>query len=74
MLYHRVHFFQYLYLNHFCRQVIRTDSSHILPYGHVAVDLAPSARIYVGGGDLELGCDALRENEGTWSREHPADP
>ena len=59
-LYRRLHFSQYVYLNHFCKQVIRTDKSHILPYKHVVMDLAPSSKIYVGGGDLELGCDALK--------------
>lgn len=78
-LYRKVSFFQYLYLNHFCRQVVRTDHSHILPYKHVAVDLAPGSQIILGGGDLELGCDAvkgskaetrirLREN-GIWTNE-----
>lgn len=59
-LYRKVSFFQYIYLNHFCRQVIRTDNSHILPYKHVVVDLAPSSKIYLGGGDLELGCDSIK--------------
>lgn len=78
-LYHRLHFAQYIYLNHFCKQVIRIDNSRILPYKHVALDLDPECKIYMSGGDLELGCDAvrgskaetrirLRENS-TWTNE-----
>ncbi len=59
-LYSKVSFFQYLYLNHFCKQVIRTDNSHILPYKHVVLDLAPNSKIFLGGGDLELGCDSMK--------------
>lgn len=58
-LFRKLRFFQYLYLNHFCRNVIRTDSSRILPYKNTIVDLDPFAKIYLGGGDIELGCDRL---------------
>ena len=59
-LYRQLRLFQYIYLNHFCKQVVRTDNSHILPYKGCVLDLAPSARIYLGGGDLEVGCDRLK--------------
>lgn len=59
-LYRSVRFFQYVYLNHFCKNVIRTDQSHIIPYKNAVLDLAPSSKIYVGGGDLEIGCDRLK--------------
>ena len=59
-LYRQLRFFQYLYLNHFCKQVVRTDNRRILPYKGCVLDLAPSARIYLGGGDLEVGCDRLK--------------
>ena len=59
-LYRQLRLFQYIYLNHFCKQVIRTDNSRILPYKGCVLDLAPSARIYLGGGDMELGCDRLK--------------
>ena len=58
-LYRQLRFFKYLYWNHFCKQVIRTDNSRILPYNGCVLDLAPGARICWGGGDLELGCDRL---------------
>ena len=58
--YRKIRFWEYLRLNHFCPQVIRTDQSHIIPYKHAVVDLAPGSKIYVGGGDLEIGCDSLR--------------
>lgn len=59
-LYRKLRFFQYLYLNYGCKNIVRTDQSRVLPYKNAVLDLAPSSRIYVGGGDLEIGCDALK--------------
>lgn len=58
--YCNIRFFQYMYLNHFCKNVIRTDQSRIIPYKNAVLDLAPSSKIYVGGGDLEIDCDRLK--------------
>ena len=59
-LYRQLRFFQYFYLNHFCKHVVRTDNSRILPYKGCVLDLAPGATIFLGGGDLEVGCDRLK--------------
>lgn len=59
-LYRKLQFIRYLHLNYFCKNVVRTDQSRILPYKHTVLDLDPSARIYLGGGDMEIGCDRLR--------------
>lgn len=59
-LYRKLRFFQYLYLNHFCKSVIRTDRFHIFPYRNTVIEIDPTARIYLGGGDIELGCDQLK--------------
>lgn len=59
-LYRQLRFFQYIYLNHFCKQVVRTDNSRILPYKGCVLNLAPGATIFLGGGDLEVGCDRLK--------------
>lgn len=58
--YTTVRFIPYLYLNHFCKNVIRTDQSHVIPYRGAVLDLEPGARLYLGGGDLELGCERLK--------------
>lgn len=58
-LYRQLRFFQYLYLNHFCKQVVRTDNSRILPYKGSVLDLAPGAKIYLGGNDMEIGYNRL---------------
>lgn len=50
----------YLYLNYFCKNIIRTDQSRIIPYRGTVLELEPGAKIYLGGGDLELGCDHLK--------------
>lgn len=68
-LYRQLRLFQYIYLNHFCKQVIRTDNSRILPYKGCVLDLAPSARIYLGGGDMEIGYNRLEGSRTeTWTR------
>lgn len=58
--YRKVRFFPYIYLNHFCKNIVRTDRSRIIPYRGAVVDLEPGSRIYLGSGDLELGCDRLK--------------
>jgi acetyltransferase-like isoleucine patch superfamily enzyme len=60
--YRSIRFFHYLYLNHFCSRVIRTDQSRIIPYRGAVVELEPGAKLYLRGGDLELGCDRLRHS------------
>lgn len=59
-LYSRLCFLKYLYLNHFCNQIVRTDNSRILPYKGSVIDLASNAKIYLAGGDIEIGCDRLK--------------
>lgn len=58
--YRSVRILPYLYLNHFCKNVIRTDQSRIIPYRGAVLEMEPGAKIYLGGGDLELGCDRLK--------------
>lgn len=58
--YRKIRFFQYIYLNYFCKNVIRTDRSRVIPYRGAVLDLEPDSRIYLGGGDMELGCDRMK--------------
>lgn len=58
--YREICFFRYLYLNYFCKNVIRTDQSRIIPYKGCILDLAPGSKIYLGGNDMEIGCDCLK--------------
>jgi acetyltransferase-like isoleucine patch superfamily enzyme len=51
---------QFLYLNYFCRSVIRSDRSKVIPYRHAVIDLDPSSRIHLSRGDLEIGGDLLK--------------
>lgn len=50
----------YLYLNYFCKAVIRIDKSRIIPYKGAVIDIDPTAKIYLFGGDVEVGCDRLK--------------
>ena len=59
-LYWQLRFFQYLYLNYFCRRVVRTDNSRIIPYKGAVLDMSSSAKIYLSGNDIEIGCDRLK--------------
>lgn len=51
---------EFLYLNYFCGKVIRTDKSKIIPYKHSVLDLGPNSKVYVKGGDIEIGCDLMK--------------
>lgn len=51
---------QYLKLNYFCENIIRLDHSRIIPYKGTIVDIAPSAKIYLSNGNIELGCNKLK--------------
>lgn len=54
---------QFFYLNYFCKSVIRIDSSKIIPYKNVILDIDKSAKIYLCNGDIELGCDLFRKSK-----------
>lgn len=58
-----INFFQYLYLNFFCKSIIRIDQSKLIPYKNSIIDIASDARIYIGGGDVEIGCNLLRRSK-----------
>ena len=57
--YRKIRFFKYLHLNYFCKGVIRMDQSRVIPYKNAVLELRPGAKIYLGGGDVEIGCDQL---------------
>lgn len=58
--YKKIRFFPFLYWNYFCKSVIRTDNSKLIPYKHAVIELEKGARIFLGGGDIEVGCDRLK--------------
>lgn len=53
----------FVYLNYFCKSIIRTDNYKIIPYKNSIIDLAPNSKIYLCGGDIELGCDLMRKSK-----------
>lgn len=58
----KVSIIDFFYLNYFCKSVIRTDRCKVIPYRHAVVEISKTARIYVGGGDIEIGCDSLKRS------------
>ena len=55
-----VQVFSYIYLNYFCKSVIRTDKSKIIPYKYAVIEIANGARVFLAGGDIEIGCDRIK--------------
>lgn len=53
----------FIYLNFFCENIIRTDNSKIIPYKCVVIDIGKNSKIYVGGGDIEIGCDLMKKSK-----------
>ena len=58
--YKKIRFFSFLYWKYFCKSLIRTDNSKLIPYKHAVIELEKGARIILGGGDIEIGCDRLK--------------
>lgn len=77
--YRKIRFLRYIQLNFFCKNVIRTDQSLLIPYKGAVIDIEPGAKLILGGGDMEIGCDLLRGSQAetrirlrkgaTWSSE-----
>lgn len=59
----KVQIIQFIYLNYFCPMIIRTDNSKVIPYKNVVIDIDKSAKIYLGGGDIEIGCELLKKSK-----------
>lgn len=58
--YSKIRFFHYLWLNFFCKSVVRTDRSLLIPYKGAVIDMEPGAILILGGGDVEIGCDLMK--------------
>lgn len=61
-LFKKVNIIDFFYLNYFCKSVIRTDDYKIIPYKNTVIEISKTAKIYVGGGDIEIGCDSLKKS------------
>ena len=58
--YRKIRFFRYIQLNFFCKDIIRTDRSLLIPYKGAVIDIEPGSKLILGGGDMEIGCDLRR--------------
>ena len=59
----KVNIMEFFYLNYFCDKVVRTDRSKIIPYKNAVLDLECNSKIYIGGGDIEIGCDRMKHSK-----------
>lgn len=53
----------FFYLNFFCKNIIRVDNSKIIPYKGSVIDISKEAKIYLSGGDFEIGCEKLKKSK-----------
>ena len=58
-----VNIIDFFYLNYFCESVIRTDHYKLIPYKNSVIDISKNAKIYIRGGDIEIGCDLLKKSK-----------
>ena len=58
----KVNIFDFFYLNYFCKSIIRTDHYKVIPYKNTVIEIPKTAKIYVESGDIEIGCDVLRNH------------
>ena len=56
----KINLVSFIYLNYFCKAVVRTDKSRIIPYKHAIIEFAPGSRMFLAGGDMEIGCEILK--------------
>lgn len=59
----KVNIIDFFYLNYFCEFVIRTDHYKLIPYKNSVIDISKNAKIYIRGGDIEIGCDLLKKSK-----------
>ena len=59
----KVNIIDFFYLNYFCESVIRTDHYKLIPYKNSVIDISKNAKIYILGGDIEIGCDLLKKSK-----------
>ena len=55
----KIRVFHYIFFNYFCKNVVREDQSKVIPYKNAVLEFEPNSKLYLKGGDLEIGCDKL---------------
>ena len=43
--------------------MIRTDHYKLIPYKNSVIDISKKAKIYIRGGDIEIGCDMIKKSK-----------
>lgn len=52
--------FQYIYLNYFCRMIVRKGKGKIIPYRNSIIDLERTSKIIIYDGNVEIGLNKLK--------------
>ena len=50
---------KFLFYNYMCKNVVREGKGKIIPYKNAIINLDKTAKIYIKGGDLEIGINKL---------------
>lgn len=53
----------YLYLNYFCKNIIRRGNGKIIPYKGAVIDLEIDSKIYIQNENLEIGTNKLKDSK-----------
>ena len=59
----KINLIQFIYLNRFCRNIVRNGKGKIIPYKNAVIDLAADAKIILKDGDLEVGAEKLKKSK-----------
>lgn len=59
-LYGEIKIIQYLYLNYFCKNIIRKGQGKIIPYKGAVIDFDKTSQIYLSDGDIVINANRLR--------------
>lgn len=51
---------KYIYCNYFCKHIIRSGTSKVIPHKKAIINFGKNSKIYLSGRDLEIGFNQLR--------------
>lgn len=58
-----IKFWEFIYLNYFCRKIIRKGKGKIIPYKNAIIDLEEHSKICVYEKDIYIGTDRLKKSK-----------
>ena len=59
----KIQLFKFIYYNFLCKNIKREKGVYLIPYHNAIIDMAPTAKIYIKGRNLEIGHNKLRKSK-----------